>query len=318
MEEIVKQIKEHDTFYIFGHIDPDGDCIGSQLGLATFLNRIGKKAYIFSKGKFERQEIKRFQSRFSDTFEPDDKNGMVVIVDCSTPDRTGFFDNNILPLKSIVIDHHSSGDNFGDYRYVEPHASACTMLILKLIETMGEKTAKEEAELLMLGLCTDTGFFKHLTETGASAFETAAKLTEYGAAPNKIYFDINGNKKPETLRIISKALSRAEMYLDGKLVITYDTLADYENIPRECRDIDTVYMLLLATEGVEVVAAIKEDTQEKTTVGLRTRSESIDLGMAAAAFGGGGHKKAAGFKVMNANAQAVIKLLVEYFSKTLI
>ena len=318
MEEIVRQIKEHDTFYIFGHIDPDGDCIGSQLGLATFLNRIGKKAHVFSKGKFERQEIKKFQSQFSDAFEPDDRNGIIVIIDCSAPDRTGFFDNTSLPLESIVIDHHSSGNDFGNYRYVQPQVSACTMLILKLIETMGEKPTKEEAELLMLGLCTDTGFFRHLTETGAPAFETAAKLTAYGAAPNKIYFDINGNKKPETLRIISQALSRATMYLGGKLVITYDTLSDYENIPRECRDIDTVYMLLLATEGVEVVAAVKEDTSEKTTVGLRTRSESIDLGKAAAAFGGGGHRKAAGFKVMNADAQAVIKLLVEYFSKILV
>ena len=318
MEKIIQAIKEHETFYIFGHIDPDGDCIGSQLALAQFLNQIGKKPYLFSKGKFERQEIKQFQSRFANTFTPADKDGTVIIVDCSTPERTGFENEGINKFTTIVIDHHSSGEVFGDFRYVKPQASACTMLILDLIEAMGKKPSKEVAELLMLGLCTDTGFFKHLTETGAPAFEAAARLTSYGASPNKIYFDINGNKKAATLKLISQALERATQYLGGKLIITYETLDDYAEIPRECRDIDTVYPLLLATEGVLVAASVKEDAPDKVTVGLRTRCENIDLGAAAALLGGGGHKKAAGFKVMNSNAEAVVKLLIEHFEKILV
>ena len=318
MEKIIQAIKEHSTFYIFGHVDPDGDCIGSQLALALFLNQIGKKTYLYSKGKFERQEIKRFQDQFSDSFTPADKDGTAIIADCSTPDRTGFESEGIDKLTTIVIDHHSSGEVFGDFRYVKPQAPACTMLILDLIEAMGEKPSKEVAELLMLGLCTDTGFFKHLTETGACAFEAAAKLTSYGASPNKIYFDVNGNKKAATLKLISQALDRATLYLDGKLIITYETLEDYQVIPRECRDIDTVYPLLLATEGVQVAASVKEDDPDKVTVGLRTRCNDIDLGAAAALLGGGGHRKAAGFKVMNSNAEAVVRLLVEHFSKILV
>ncbi|MBO7429967.1 MAG: bifunctional oligoribonuclease/PAP phosphatase NrnA [Spirochaetia bacterium] len=317
MERIIQTIKEHKTFYIFGHIDPDGDCIGSQLGLARFLEQLGKKCYLYSKGKFERQEIKQFQGHFADIFDPADKDGVAIIVDCSTPDRTGFEKEGIDKFPTIVIDHHSSGDIFGDFRYVKPQASACTMLILELIEAMGEKPSKEVAELLMLGLCTDTGFFKHLTETGAPAFEAAAKLTGYGASPNKIYFDVNGNKKAATLKLISQALERAKFYLDGRLVITYETLEDYAVIPRECRDIDTVYLLLLATEGVQVVASVKEDDPDKVTVGLRTRCSNIDLGAAAALLGGGGHKKAAGCKIMNSNAKAVVQLLVDHFSKIL-
>ena len=317
MEKIIRQIKEHRTFYIFGHIDPDGDCIGSQLALAKFLAQLGKKAYVYSKGKFERQEIKRFQSQFSDIFSPSDKDGAVIIVDCSTPDRTGFEEEELSKFTTIVIDHHSSGLPFGDFQYIRPQASACTMLILELMEAMGKKPSKEIAELLMLGLCTDTGFFKHLTETGAAAFETAAKLTSLGASPNKLYFDINGNRKAGTLKITSRLLDRATLYLGGKLMITWETLDDYAVIPRECREIDTVYMLLLAIEGVQVAASVKEDTPDKVTVGLRTRCDNIDLGAAAAQLGGGGHRKAAGCKIMNSNAEAVVKLLVEHFSKIL-
>ncbi len=317
MEEIVRQIESHDTFYIFGHIDPDGDCIGSQLALAMFLESLGKEAFLYSKGKFERQEIQRFRNRFADTFIPGDKKGIVIIVDCATPERTGFAEEGLEQFPAIVIDHHSSGISYGNFHYVKPQASACTMLVLELIEAMGKKPSKEIAELLMLGLCTDTGFFKHLTETGAAAFQTASKLTAYGASPNKIYFDINGNKKADTLKLLSMDLGRATRYLGGRLIITWETLEDYETIPRECRDIDTVYMLLLATEGVQVAASVKEDTPDKVTVGLRTRCEDIDLGAAASQLGGGGHRKAAGFKLMNSNAEQAVKLLVEHFSKIL-
>ena len=317
MEKIIRQIKEHSTFYIFGHTDPDGDCIGSQLALALYLRQLGKKAYVYSKGRFDRQEIQRFQNQFSDTFAPQDKDGAVIIVDCSTPDRTGFGEDELKPFTTIVIDHHSSGLSFGNFQHVDPKAAACTVLILKLIEAMGQKPTKEVAELLMLGLCTDTGFFRHLTETGSAAFEAAARLTAYGASPNKLYFDINGNKKADTLKLISRTLDRATLFLDGRLIITWETLEDYKEIPRECRDIDTVYMLLLATEGVQVAASVKEDAPDKVTVGLRTRCDSIDLGAAAAQLGGGGHKKAAGCKIMNSNAEAVVKLLVEHFSKIL-
>ncbi len=317
MEKIIQQIKEHSTFYIFGHTDPDGDCVGSQLALAMFLNQLGKKAYVYSKGRFERLEIQRFESRFSDTFAPMDKDGVVVIVDCSTPERTGFENEGLDKFPAIVIDHHSSGEMFGGFRHVKPQASSCTMLILDLIEAMGEKPSKETAYLLMLGLCTDTGFFKHLTETGSDAFAAAAKLTAYGASPNKLYYDINGNKKAATLKLISKDLERAKLYLGGKLIITWETREDFKTIPRECRDIDTVYLLLLATEGVKVAASVKEDEDGKVTVGLRTRCEDIDLGKAAAQLGGGGHKKAAGCKVYDSDAEQVVKLLVDHFSKIL-
>jgi len=318
MERIIQQIQKSSTFYIFGHIDPDGDCVGSQLALALFLNQLGKKTFLYSKGKFERREIKKFQNHFEETFVPVDKDGVVIIVDCSTPERTGFEDEHLDDFITIVIDHHSSGEAFGDLRYVKPQASSCTTLILNLIEALGKKPTKEIAELLMLGLCTDTGFFRHLTETGAPAFEAAAKLTAAGASPNKIYFDINGNKNAATLQLISQSLARATPFLGGKLLITWETLEDYQHISRDCRDIDTVYMMLLATEGVQVVASVKEDTPEKVTVGLRTRCEDIDLGKAAAQLGGGGHRKAAGCKVMNSDAAHVVKLLVELFSKILV
>lgn len=318
MERIIQQIQKSSTFYIFGHIDPDGDCVGSQLALALFLNQLGKKTFLYSKGKFERREIKKFQNHFEETFVPVDKDGVVIIVDCSTPERTGFSDEHLDDFITIVIDHHSSGEAFGDLRYVKPQASSCTTLILNLIEALGKKPTKEIAELLMLGLCTDTGFFRHLTETGAPAFEAAAKLTAAGASPNKIYFDINGNKNAATLQLISQSLARATPFLEGKLLITWETLEDYQHISRDCRDIDTVYMMLLATEGVQVVASVKEDTPDKVTVGLRTRCEDIDLGKAAAQLGGGGHRKAAGCKVMNSDADHVVKLLVELFSKILV
>ncbi|MCQ2603824.1 MAG: bifunctional oligoribonuclease/PAP phosphatase NrnA [Spirochaetia bacterium] len=314
MKDIADQIKKNKNFYIFGHMDPDGDCIGSQLGLGLFLKRIGKNVRLFSQGKFDRVEIKRFEPLFHSEFVPFDvpkNDATAIIVDCSTPDRTGIFADSITGYKTIIIDHHSSGTDFGDLRYVDPDASSNTMLILQLIDELGEKPTKEEAELLMLGLCTDTGFFRHLTSGGYRAFETAARLTQAGASPNKIYFDINGNRTLDSRYQMAKSLGRVTPYFDGKLLITYETMEDYIAVSPQARDIDTIYMLLLGTENVKAVANIKEDNGS-VTVGLRTREEDIDLGKLAGEFNGGGHKKAAGFKA-DGTIEEIRNQLVEKF-----
>lgn len=318
MKEIIKQIEKYNIFYIFGHIDPDGDCIGSQLALEMFLKRIGKKAKSFSDGRFGRAEIKPFEKRFEKIFSPfeeENNDAAAIIVDCSTPDRTGKFTEVIPKYETIVIDHHSSGSRFGSFRYIDASAASSTMLILKLIKEMGLSPSKEEAEFLLLGLCTDTAFFKHLTETGSDAFIAAAEFTKAGASPNKIYFDINGNKKLDSIYLTAKILGRTASYFGGKLLITYETLKDYENIPYECRDIDTIYILLLETENAKIIADIKEENETEISVGLRTRS-CIDVGKIAKMFGGGGHQKASGFKV-EGTIEEIRNKLIEAFTPLL-
>lgn len=321
MEEIIRQINSHECFYIFGHTDPDGDCVGSQLATGLFLRRLGKRVKLFAEGPFTRQEIKRFESFFETEFSPfEDENGkgMVIITDCSTPDRIGRFRDCISGYKAIIIDHHSSGSDFGDFRHVRPNAASNTLLIYNLIKEMGAEPTAEEAEILFLGLCTDTGFFKHLTTIGGeAAFTVAAELVRKGVSPNKVFFDINGNRKFDTMTHTARAISRLRRYYGDRLLITFDTMKDFEEIPKECRNIDLVYQLALSTENVRVIAAVKEENPEKITVGLRTRDENIDLGKFCAGFGGGGHRKAAGFMVQNSTVEAVIESIVEGFRPVL-
>jgi len=317
MKEIIRQINDHECFYIFGHTDPDGDCIGSQLATGMFLRRLGKRVKLFSEGGFTRQDIKKYESFLETEFVPfEDENGkaMIIITDCSTPDRIGKFRDCIAGYKSIIIDHHSSGSEFGDFRFIRPDSASNTLLIYNLMKEMGIKPTLEEAEILFLGICTDTGFFKHLTTISAAAtFKAASELAELGVSPNKTFFEINGNRKFDSMTHTARSLSRLRRYYGDRLLITYDLMEDFEEIPKECRNIDLVYMLALSTENVKVIAAVKQENPEKITVGLRTRDENIDLGKFCAQFGGGGHRKAAGFMVPGGSVEDVIDMIVEGF-----
>ena len=155
-------------YLILGHKEPDGDCVASQLALSHFLKRLGRKTVVLSEGPFDRPEISDYKNQFKDTLDKNTlKNGdRAVVVDCSTSDRIGEFKTVTEKCDTLVIDHHSSGREFGNLRYIDTKAPSVTYIIQLIIESMGYKPDKYESELLLFGLCTDTGFFRHVEKGG--------------------------------------------------------------------------------------------------------------------------------------------------------
>ena len=157
-EALLDFIRKYDTFFIIGHIEPDGDCVGSQIALKHFLERIGKEARLFSPGPFKRKEVRRFGYRFEERFTEDDKRteAGVFLLDCAALDRVGDLAQDLSGREIAVIDHHSSRDgDFGAVRYIEPKASCVTLLVQKLIESMGDVPDPEEAYFLFFGFSTE-------------------------------------------------------------------------------------------------------------------------------------------------------------------
>ena len=108
--EAVRFIRTHDSVVILGHKEPDGDCVASQMAVGTLLAALGKNCTLHSAGPFDRPEISEFVDRFSAAIPADRPAGTaVIIVDCSTPDRTGSLGSMIGDLPCLVIDHHSAG-----------------------------------------------------------------------------------------------------------------------------------------------------------------------------------------------------------------
>ena len=293
-------IQIHNNFIIIGHKEPDGDCIASCLGIAAILDNYKKPYQLLSAGPFKRQEIKKYESKFTDKPEFMDSEERahtgLIITDCSEISRLGDIDFDFKGLDTFVIDHHkTSGLPENAKGYINAQAPAAAFIIQLFYEALIGPLSKEIAEIIFFGICTDTGFFRFLSTSpeAVEVFNAVARLNSYGADPRKTYNEINNGKPWTTRKLLGVLLNRAERHLNGKLIITYETLDDTHKLGTEGRDSDALYQLLLSTKDVEAAVFLRQDSPSTCTGGFRSL-DKIDVSVIASKFGGGGHKNASG------------------------
>lgn len=291
---LIDFINSGKKFLVAGHKEPDGDCVSSQLVMASLLKRLGKTAIPCSAGPFKRTEILPYKDLFVETVLGAERTGArVLILDCSNKERTGDLGPLLEGLPAALIDHHASGNPYGDVIYLDPEAPSVTYMILSIFDALRQTPTKEEAELLFFGLCTDTGFFRHIDDRGAETFACAARLISMGANPKKTFLNMYGGKSLDSRILMGNILSSAESYFDNQLIICTESYEDNLRYEYENRDSDSLYQLLQSVAGVEAMVIIKQETPLNCSVGLRSR-DSVDVSRIAYSFGGGGHKNASG------------------------
>ena len=295
--DAVRFIAAHSLFLVLGHKEPDGDCIASQITFGSLLKALGKTVRLYSVGPFDRPEITPFQAEFADSIRAEERvGGAVVILDCSTPDRTGRLGSEAEGLPTLVIDHHSAGEVFGDARMVDSSSPSTTMLVQALYEALGVAPDAETCRLLLFGLCTDTGFFRHLGRGSQEIYRAVARLVERGTSTADVYMMVYGRRELASRKLLGEMLGRAESYADGRLILTWQTTADRQRLHAQQRGEDDLYRLLQTVKDNVVVAAIKQEAEDLYSVGLRSTA-AVDVGTVASSFGGGGHRQAAGFDI---------------------
>ena len=308
-------LKQHKSFVIIGHKEPDGDCISSCIGLAKIIEKTGKPFQLISAGPFKRPEIKRFEKYFSRSVQqpvtqPVQETGL-IIADCSEIQRLGDTGCDLSVYSCFIIDHHKTSTISQDNAIIYPESPATAYLVQQLYEELIGAPDQETASILFFGLSTDTGFFRFLTANSADVFRAAARLVDQGANPRVVYDEMTSGKPYSTRKLLGVMLDHAERKLDGRLIITYETLEDTRALGQEGRDSDSLYQLLLAVHGVEAVAFIRQETEHTCTVGLRSR-DTIDVSIVASKFGGGGHKNAAGLSTEGTIAFLIPKIIQEF------
>lgn len=313
-------IQNHNYFLIIGHKEPDGDCIASCLGIAGILEHFNKNYRLLSAGPFKRHEIKRFEDRFFDTvdfLDTQERNETgLIITDCSELSRLGDIDFDFNGLDTFVIDHHkTSGLPEGAAGFINGNAPAAAYLVQLFYEALIGDLNSELAEIILFGICTDTGFFRFLGSSPESAdlLNAAARLSSYGADLRKIYNDINNGKPWSTRKLLGMLLTRAERYLGGKLIITWETQDDTFKLGSEGRDSDALYQLLLSTKDVKAAVFLRQDSPTTCTGGFRSLDE-VDVSTVAAKFGGGGHKNASGMST-EGRIDTLIPSIVKEFAR---
>lgn len=292
--DILKEVSGASTIGIGGHIRPDGDCIGSAMGLYLFLLKVCPEAKI---QVFLEQPADIFQciSRI-DQIHTDFETGIeqfdVFIALDTTKDRLGkaeaYFDH---AKKRINIDHHVSNNGCGDVNDIMPKASSTCELVYDLIKDKGQMD-EEIAKAIYIGMVHDTGVFQY-SNTSPSTLKAASELIAYGFDFPRLIDETFYEKTYVQNQILGRALLESILFMDGKCIVSKvdkKTMSFYQAQPH---DLEGIVNQLRNTKGVECAIFMYQLDVKEYKVSLRSNGK-VNVERIASFFGGGGHERAAG------------------------
>jgi phosphoesterase RecJ-like protein len=300
LERVSAELRSRDRFLLTAHEGPDGDALGSLLGMHYLLTQLGKDSVMFLAAKEFPLPIEyRFLPLEEVFHEPpaDMADRTVVFLDCGNIDRmpVDFLSagDNLL----INIDHHHDNTRFGDLNLVDVAASCTAEIVHDLAIQMGVRITPEMAAALYVGLITDTGKFMY-ENTSAHTHRVAADLIDAGVDVDDTYRRLYEHVPLEKLRLVSRALDKIQRHCEDRLVLTYITAADYEATGSGEEMSEGVIDHLRSIDGTKVAAVVRDlgdRGRAARKVSLRSSEGDVDVSAIARKNGGGGHKRAAGF-----------------------
>jgi phosphoesterase RecJ-like protein len=300
IEQVAEELRARDRFLLTAHEGPDGDALGSLLGMHHLLKGLGKDSVMFMAAKEFPLPIEyRFLPLEEVFHEPpaDMADRTVIFLDCGNMDRMPVDFLASGGNRIINIDHHHDNTLFGDVNLVDTDASCTAEIVYEIARLLGVKVGKEMASALYVGLVTDTGKFMY-ENTDARTHRIAAEMIEAGVEVDDTYRRLYEHVPIEKLRLISRALDGIQRHCDGCLVLTHVTAADYEATGAGEEMTEGIIDHLRSVEGAKVAALIRDlgdRGRAARKVSLRSSGGDVDVSAIARAHGGGGHKRAAGF-----------------------
>ncbi len=300
IELVAAELRSRDRFLLTAHEGPDGDALGSLLGMHHLLTQLGKDSVMFMAAKEFPLPIEyRFLPLEEVFHEPpaDVADRTVVFLDCGNVDRMPLDFLSAGGNDVINIDHHHDNTRFGDLNLVDTEASCTAEIVYELAVLLGATITRDMAAALYVGLVTDTGKFMY-ENTDARTHRIAADLIEAGVDVDDTYRRLYEHVPLEKLRLVARALGGIQRHCDDLLVLTYITAADYEATGAGEEMTEGIVDHLRSVEGAKVAAAIRDlgdRGRAARKVSLRSSEGDVDVSAIARKHGGGGHKRAAGF-----------------------
>lgn len=309
LAEVASILKKAKNIAVTCHVRPDGDAIGSGLALCLALKKAGKRAYMLcEEGLPERLKIfPSMNDTYNDIPVPMEELDLFVSVDAADITRIGIFERRFTAFKgkTLNIDHHISNPGFAQYNYVLPDSTATCEILPEILCAAGLEIDKEIADLLTMGLLTDSGNFSHRDVT-AKTFSVAAMLREKGADFCDIGYEMFTRQTKGRAKLYGKAISEIRFALDDKLAFITVRQTDFEATGTDKSHTEGFVDFPLSIDGVEVAAALMEVKEGQYKVSLRSRS--VDVNAIAQTFGGGGHVLASGCMLFGEYEEVVEKL----------
>ena len=302
-----------ETIAIGGHVRPDGDCVGSCLGLKNYIleNYPVKSVEVFME---EPPSVFAYLKGFEDIcsdFTTDNHYDIFFALDCGDTGRLGdaygIFEN---AGKTVCIDHHISNTGYADMNRIDGEIGSTCEILFYLMEA--DKISQETASAIYTGIIHDTGVLKY-SNTTSKTLQAVGVLIDKGVPFTKIIDDTFYTKTYVQKQILGRALLESILLFDGKCIASVIRKRDMEFYNVTSKDMEGIVSELLTTEGVEVSIFLYEMEFQTFKVSLRSK-ELVDVSTIASYFGGGGHIRAAGC-TMEGSPHDVINNLTLHIEK---
>lgn len=327
LDQLASLIMDAYRVVVTAHISPDGDAIGSVTGLSSFLNMIGKDAYVVlhdkipsylsyldKEGKvFSLEENEASQGKIEHLFETADT---IIVCDLNNLHRTGGVSSLIDDSKAtkIVIDHHQEPKEFADYYYVDTDASSTCQMIARLIINQFNKPGfienefqiEEMATSLYTGIFTDSGGFAY-PRTTKELLTIAGQLVDWGADPVDISKKINQSKSKGAIRLLGRALDKMQLLKDESRGLISLSRNDFHECHSSSEDKEGIVNYPMQIESVKISCLITEMPDGIVKVSLRSKDLAVN-GLAKK-YGGGGHLYAAACRFEDKSLEEVSSLM---------
>lgn len=307
---VVAAIKAARTIGVVGHVGPDGDALGSMIGLALAATENGKTAF----ASFSEPFVVPDEMSYLDTSVlvapsefPTDLD-LAIAVDTSVRSRVGSLAGAMEKATTLaVIDHHISNGDWGEVVAIDPTAAATTELVYRILKELGWAISTPVAIALYTGLVTDTGRFQY-SSTSPGTHEIAADLLACGVEP-----DIIGQKLFEEApfgyyAVAAAVLGRSVLDADHEFVWSMMTMADLQEAGLAYHEVDGLIDLVRMARGTQVACLLKESKPGVFKGSLRSRG-IIDVSAISRSFGGGGHHNASGFTSTDSPAEIIEQIV---------
>lgn len=297
LADIAEVIRDHASFALCGHVNPDGDCLGSQLALAHVLKAMGKDARCLKAKDDPIDHALNFLPGASDLVPAsryEESPEVFIAVDVPTTERLG---NGAAVQQraqvTITIDHHACDATMSQLNYVDPDSASTTLLVWELISLLTDDVPRESAECCYTGLMTDTGRFQ-FQNADERAFRLAGEMVAAGANPSTCAIRVYQARTLASLKLEQAMLQHMTLAPSGLWALSYVTSEDFDATGAVKSDAESLIDTLRSLDGVRVVAILR-DQGTGIRGSLRAKDEILDVAEVARTFGGGGHKAAAGF-----------------------
>ena len=315
---VVAVLHANGRFLVTSHENPDGDALGSLLAMHLALVELGKDSVMVLAGDAPLPEEYGFLdvlgSGILRELPGDRLDRVLVAVDCAQ--ETRLTDTRLLEAPVVVnIDHHHDNSRFGSVNLVADGASSTAEVLADVCAELGLTLTPAIAEALYTGLVTDTGRFQY-SNTTPKALRLAAELVEAGANPQRVFQAVYESMHFPKLKLLGRALERATLHADGRVVISYLLRNDFGDHGAPESYSEGIIDVLRAVDGAELAALVREPPRDgvpERKVSLRSSSDRVDVSAIARKGGGGGHRQAAGFST-DLPLEQVIAFIVSEFT----